>query len=181
MTDGCFWSIYTSMKLLRTLLWVIPCFLISCAVTPTNNITRLNGNKLAHSNVIPVIRTTAYTQKEKDHLKYKNKTATGKVLKQRDTIAADWSCFPVHTQLRIMNHVYIVEDYGSALVKPLGQPPTVDVYQPSRSAMNAWGVKLFTDVEVVQWGDFKESAKILSERLKYKHCRTMYNRIMAQL
>jgi 3D (Asp-Asp-Asp) domain-containing protein len=130
---------------------------------------------------VKLIKTTAYTEKEADHKKYKKLTANGGTLKSRFSAAADWSIFPVGTVLKINNHNYQVSDYGSALVKPLGSVPVVDIYQPSKSAMNEWGVRYFDNVEVVEWGNFHESAKILQDRLKYAHCKTMYDRIQPKL
>lgn len=126
------------------------------------------------------IRTTAYTHSERDHTKYGRKTATGSTLAP-GTIASDWSVFPVGTKLRIAGKVYKVSDYGSALIKPLNAIPTVDVYTTTRSAMNRWGVKYFNNVEVVEWGDYTESLNILKDRLKYKQCRSMYDRILKKI
>ena len=127
------------------------------------------------------IRTTAYTHGESDHLKYGRKTAIGTTLKSKKSIATDWSVFPVGTKLKINENVYEVDDYGSALVKPLGVTPTVDIYLPSRSQMNKWGVKHFTNIEVVEWGDYEKSANLLKDRLRYSHCRVMYQRIRQKL
>ena len=137
--------------------------------------------------VIPVrtfqIRTTAFCGKfEKDHIKYGNKTAIGTTLKKDKSIATDWSRIPLGTKLKIEGIVYHVEDYGSGMIRrPLDEPPTVDIYKTTRKQMNKWGVKYFTDVEIIEWGSFEESAKLLKDRLHYSHCRLMYNRIQNKL
>lgn len=123
------------------------------------------------------IATTAYTSKERDHLKYGAKNAMGTRL-EVGQIATSWDLFPVGTKLKIDNHIYTVTDYGSALVnKTRDGRPIVDIYQPSRSKMNKWGVRYFDDVEVVEWGDYDKSLKLLKDRTKYRHCRHMYEQI----
>jgi len=128
------------------------------------------------------IRTTAYAGKyEKDHIKYGNKTAIGTPLKKDKSIASDWSRIPLGTKLKIDGITYQVDDFGSALIKrPLEEPPTIDIYKTSRKLMNKWGVKYFSDVEIIEWGSFEESAKLLKDRLHYSHCRLMYQRILQQ-
>ncbi len=139
------------------------------------NLSKLNKSKFI------LIRTTAYTESEKDHIKYKNKTAIGTTLKQ-GVIATDWSIFPVGTKLKIDNNLYEVSDYGSALVKsPDTKIPTVDIYTISKRKMNEWGVRFFDKVEIVEFGSYQESLKILKDRLKYPHCRIMFNRIQEKL
>ena len=128
------------------------------------------------------IRTTSYTHNEKDHIKYGNKTAIGTTLKKDKSIAADISIFPIGTKMKIGNIVYEVDDYGSALIHSEVKPvPTVDIYKTTRKQMNKWGVKFFTDVEIIEWGSFEESARLLKDRLQYSHCRLMYNRIQQRL
>lgn len=119
------------------------------------------------------VKTTAYTHNERDHLQYGKKTAIGTTLRG-GVVATDWSVFPVGTKLKIDGSEYVVEDYGSALVGKV--VPVVDVYRPSFVSMNKWGAKHF-EIEVLEWGSFKDSKDILSDRLKYKHCREMYNNI----
>jgi 3D (Asp-Asp-Asp) domain-containing protein len=133
------------------------------------------------NNIVKVLKTTAYTHTEADHTRYKKKAATGETLVANHSAAADWSIFPVGTVLRIDNHKYEISDYGSALVKRSGEIPVVDIYQPSRYAMNKYGSKYVNNVEVVKWGSYQESAEILRARLNYPHCRTMYNRIQTKL
>jgi 3D (Asp-Asp-Asp) domain-containing protein len=127
-----------------------------------------------------VVRTTAYTCTEDDHLIYGNKNAAGTVLRYSDRVrsaAADWSFYPVGTTFRIngMPHLYVVDDYGSAL-QGTG---TVDLYKPNKAVMNQWGRRT-VELTVVQWGSFSRSAELLSQRTKHAHCAKMLANIIRQ-
>ena len=129
--------------------------------------------RLANARPSIRVRTTAYTHNEADHLKYGRKTAIGTRLRygQVRSAAADWSRYPVGTQFRIKGQpgiLYEVDDYGSALVGT----GTIDLYKPSFSAMNRWGVR-HIDIEVVKWGSFGQSLKVLKPRTKWAHIRRM--------
>lgn len=127
------------------------------------------------------VRTTAYTHSESDHIVYGVKNAVGTNLKFGEvrSAAADWSRFPVGTKFRIAgqpNVVYEVDDYGSALVGT----GTIDLYKPSRSMMNDWGVR-HVDIEVIKWGSFERSMALMRERTKWRHVRAMMEGIEARL
>ncbi len=127
-----------------------------------------------------VVRTTAYTCSESDHIKYGSKNATGTNLRYSNKVrsaAADWSFYPVGTVFRVkgMSQLYVVDDYGSALTGT----GTIDMYQPSREMMNLWG-RRNVEISVVQWGSFERSAEILKDRVKYPHCRQMLSNITRQ-
>ncbi|MES2919920.1 MAG: 3D domain-containing protein [Verrucomicrobiota bacterium] len=127
-----------------------------------------------------IVRTTAYTSTESDHLIYGDKNATGTVLRYNDRVrsaAADWSFYPVGTTFRIkgLPYLYVVDDYGSAL---LGTG-TVDIYKPTKDIMNLWG-RRNVELNIVQWGSFTRSAELLSQRTKYDHCRKMLANIVRQ-
>ena len=127
-----------------------------------------------------IVRTTAYTCSESDHLIYGNKNATGTVLRYNDRVrsaAADWSFYPVGTTFRIkgLPYLYVVDDYGSAL---LGTG-TVDIYKPTKAIMDQWGTRTI-EMTVVQWGSFTRSAELLSQRTSYDHCRKMLANIVRQ-
>jgi 3D (Asp-Asp-Asp) domain-containing protein len=155
------------MRLLFTLLYAF--FIVNCS--------SVSGNKNSPTS----IRCTAYTHSESDHIKYGRKTAIGTELID-GVIASDWSIFPVNTVLRIDNKIYTVEDFGSALVKPMDTLiPTVDIYTISKYKMRKWGVRFFEDAEIVEFGSYEDSLAILKQRLKYQHCREMYNRIQVKL
>ncbi len=84
--------------------------------------------------------------------------------------AADWSRWPAGTVFRIEStgQVYRVDDYGWALA---GRN-TIDLYEASRSDMNAWGVRRET-IHVLRWGDRAESLRRLRSHQKYRHIRRM--------
>lgn len=119
------------------------------------------------------VRTTAYTHTESDHIKYGTLTALGTHLRyspEYHSVAADWSRFPLGTKFRMKGHdrLFVVDDYGKALVGGA----TIDIYFPSKERMNNWGVR-WVDIEVVEFGNFHESRKILAARANYPHCREM--------
>lgn len=139
-----------------------------------------------HRPVIPktgkkiAVATTAYTAKEKDHIKYGNKTASNTRLKP-GVAAARWDWLPVGTKIKIAGNIFVIEDYGSALMIKRNGLPVIDIYKPTRTQMNKWGVKYFEDVEILELGSYEKSLTILEDRLKYPHCRTMYQNIKQKL
>ncbi|MES2995762.1 MAG: 3D domain-containing protein [Verrucomicrobiota bacterium] len=127
-----------------------------------------------------VVRTTAYTCSEDDHLIYGSKNATGTNLRYTNNVrsaAADWSFYPVGTTFRIkgLPYLYVVDDYGSALTGT----GTIDIYKPTKGIMNQWGRRT-VEVNIVQWGSFDRSARLLSQRCKYAHCKQMFANIVRQ-
>ena len=127
-----------------------------------------------------IVRTTAYTCSEDDHLIYGSSNATGTPLRYTNRVrsaAADWSFYPVGTTFRIkgLPYLYVVDDYGSALTGT----GTVDIYKPSKAVMNLWG-RRNVELTIVQWGSFTRSAELLSQRTKYAHCSQMLANIIRQ-
>ena len=127
-----------------------------------------------------VVRTTAYTCSEADHIQYGKKNAAGTNLKFSNKVrsaAADWSFYPVGTVFRVkgMPQLFVVDDYGSALTGT----GTIDMYKPSKAMMNQWG-RRNVEITVVQWGSFERSAEILRGRTKHAHCRQMLANITRQ-
>lgn len=127
-----------------------------------------------------VVRATAYTCTEDDHLIYGSKNAAGTQLRYNGRVrsaAADWSFYPVGTTFRIkgLPYLYVVDDYGSALTGT----GTIDLYKPSKAVMNQWGLRNI-EITIVQWGSFTRSAEILSQRTKFTHCRQMLANIVRQ-
>ncbi|MFT3990837.1 MAG: 3D domain-containing protein [Luteolibacter sp.] len=127
-----------------------------------------------------IVRTTAYTCSESDHLIYGSQNATGTQLRYTDRVrsaAADWSFYPVGTTFRIkgLPYLYVVDDYGSALTGT----GTIDIYKPSKDIMNQWG-RRNVEITIVQWGSFTRSAEILAKRTSYGHCRSMLANIVRQ-
>jgi 3D (Asp-Asp-Asp) domain-containing protein len=122
------------------------------------------------------VRTTAYTHSESDHIIYGARSAVGSQLKFGTvrSAAADWSVFPVGTIFQIEGtpYIYQVDDYGSALVGT----NTIDIYQPTKAHMNAWGVRN-VNIRVLKWGSFSKSVAILKDRQAYGHVRRMVSRI----
>ncbi len=118
------------------------------------------------------VRTTAYTHTESDHLQYTNHNALGGTLQSGaiHSAAADWSRWPAGSVFRIQEtgEIYQVDDYGWALAGT----NTIDLYKPSREAMNAWGVRRVT-IENLRWGDPQASLKVLRPRSSYAHIRRM--------
>jgi 3D (Asp-Asp-Asp) domain-containing protein len=134
----------------------------------------------AFSDYNRIVRTTAYTFTESDHLIYSNKNATGTPLRYNDRVrsaAADWSFYPVGTTFRIkgLQQLYVVDDYGSAL---LGTG-TVDIFKPTKEIMAEWGSRN-VEIDVIQWGSFTRSAELLCQRTGYDHCRKMLANILRQ-
>jgi len=128
-----------------------------------------------------IVRTTAYTCSEDDHLIYGSKNATGTPLRYTDNVrsaAADWSFYPVGTTFRIkgLPYLYVVDDYGSALTGT----GTIDIYKPNKDIMGLWGRRT-VEINVVQWGSFSRSMELLSQRTKHSHCRQMLANIQRQL
>ena len=123
--------------------------------------------------MIKAVRTTAYTHSEADHLIYGNKTALGTVLRyppEYHSVAADFSRFPLGTKFKIKwyDRLFVVDDYGSALVGT----HTIDLYFPTAWRMENWGVR-FVEIEIVEWGSFHESRRILAGRANVPYCLSM--------
>lgn len=118
------------------------------------------------------VRTTAYTHTESDHRQYGARSAMGSRLQFGSvrSAAADWSRWPAGTTFRILEtgDLYQVDDYGWALTGT----NTIDLYKPSRSMMNSWGVRR-VNIQVLDWGDPDRSLSILRPRSKHKHVRKM--------
>jgi 3D (Asp-Asp-Asp) domain-containing protein len=123
------------------------------------------------------LRTTAYTHSEGDHVEFGKLSASGKSLRFGSvrSVAADWSVFPLGTCFDIEGEdgVYVVDDYGSALVGTR----TLDLYRPSRTSMDEWGVRL-VNARVVRWGSFERSLAALEGRVnKGAHIRQMVEKL----
>ena len=125
---------------------------------------------------VQTVRTTAYTHTESDHRKYGASAAAGTPLRHGtvNSAAADWSRWPVGTKFRLVEtgEVYEVEDYGWMLAGT----NTIDLYQPSRSDMNRWGVRRVT-IEILEWGDPRRSYALLKPRAKYAHVKRMVRQL----
>ncbi len=126
------------------------------------------------------IRCTAYTHTESDHLEYGRKSALGTRLQFGEvrSAAADWSKFPVGTKFRIKGepYLYVIDDYGSALVGK----NVIDLYRPSKSSMWKWGARN-VPIQIVEWGCYERSHKIMRARTHSKHVRRMVEAIEKRL
>jgi 3D (Asp-Asp-Asp) domain-containing protein len=89
---------------------------------------------------------------------------------QIGSAASDWSRWPAGTVFRLLStgQVYKIDDYGWALA---GRN-TIDLYMPSRSAMNAWGARE-EGIQILRWGNPNESLRLLQAHQGYRHIRRM--------
>jgi hypothetical protein len=87
-----------------------------------------------------------------------------------NSAAADWSRWPQGTVFRIIDtgELYEVDDIGWAL----SGRNTIDLYKPTKSAMNQWGTRM-VNIEVLKWGEDHDSLGVLSKRAKYRHVKRM--------
>lgn len=96
---------------------------------------------------------------------------------QIGSAAADWSRWPAGTVFRLLStgQVYKVDDYGWALA---GRN-TIDLYMPTRGAMNTWGARE-EGIQVLQWGSSQESLRLLQAHQGYRHIRRMVLELQGQ-
>jgi 3D (Asp-Asp-Asp) domain-containing protein len=96
---------------------------------------------------------------------------------QIGSAAADWSRWPVGTVFRLLStgQVYKIDDYGWALA---GRN-TIDLYMPTRSAMNSWGARA-EGIQILRWGSSDESLRLLQAHQSYKHIRRMVLELQGQ-
>jgi 3D (Asp-Asp-Asp) domain-containing protein len=89
---------------------------------------------------------------------------------QIGSAAADWSRWPAGTVFRLLStgQVYKIDDYGWALA---GRN-TIDLYMPTRRAMNAWGAR-DEGIQILRWGNPDESLRLLQAHQGYRHIRRM--------
>ena len=84
--------------------------------------------------------------------------------------AADWGRWPMGTTFRLLStgQVYRVDDYGWAL----SGRNTIDLYMANSRDMNTWGARQ-EPIQILQWGEPRQSLKFLAPRQSYKHVRRM--------
>jgi 3D (Asp-Asp-Asp) domain-containing protein len=89
---------------------------------------------------------------------------------QIGSAAADWSRWPAGTVFRLVStgQNYRVEDYGWAL----SGRNTIDLYMVNQREMNNWGARDET-IEVLKWGDPRESLQFLRRHQDYRHIKRM--------
>lgn len=126
-----------------------------------------------HSDRTRYVRTTSFSHMEKEPGAPGRMNASGGILKYGSvrSAAADWSVYPLGTKFKVkgLPHIYVVDDYGSALVGT----NTIDIFKPSLRYMRKWGTRK-TEITVIQWGSYERSLKLLKGRKGYRHCRHMY-------
>ena len=107
----------------------------------------------------------------------KKKRVTVVTKPQIGSAAADWSRWPAGTVFRLLStgQIYKIDDYGWALA---GRN-TIDLYMPTRSAMNAWGARE-ERIQVLRWGDPNESLRLLQGHQGYRHIRRMVLQLQGQ-
>jgi 3D (Asp-Asp-Asp) domain-containing protein len=136
-----------------TLISVLGIFSVSCAQQVK---VTAKASKPAR---VSKVRTTAYTHTETGG----GRNAIGKRLCGKNVMSAasDWSRFPLGTKFRIndTNEQFVIDDYGGALIGT----STIDLYKPTRLAMQKWGVR-HVDIDVVEWGSDDDSLKVLAPR-----------------
>ena len=140
---------------------------VSCSTT---------GGPNSHASRITSVKTTAYTETERDHLVHGKKTAVGTPLQYGKvrSAAADWSVYPVGTRFQIDGepYTYEVDDYGSALVGT----NTIDLYKPDTREMARWGARNVT-IKVLKSGSYKRSLAIMKPRTGNGYIQRMVERI----
>lgn len=115
------------------------------------------------------VRTTAYTHTEPGGIS----SAIGTRLRfgsEMTSAASDWSWLPVGTRFTLLSsgRTYVIEDYGSALV---GRK-TIDLYMPTMSAVDAWGVR-WEEIQIHEMGSFPISRMLLEKRRDNRSVRAM--------
>lgn len=133
-----------------------------CATQPGPKHVHSKGKRMT-------VRTTAYTHTEPGGIK----NAIGSRLKYGGgeySAASDWSWLPLGTRFRMVENgrLYVIEDYGSALV---GRK-TIDLYVPSMREVNRWGVRQ-QEIEILEWGSKAMSLKLLAPRTRNRHVAVM--------
>ena len=158
------------MRTLQAVSLGVSIFVVGCSQdgSQLKNGTALRGK--AHKLV--QVKTTAYCHTERAHRGYgKSNAVDGRLAAaESNSAAADWSRFPVGTKFRIVgsNRLYVVDDYGSALVGT----NTIDLYVPSRREMVNWGCRRVT-IELLEVGSYQQSLKILKPRCRIAYVRRM--------
>ena len=130
-----------------------------------------------------------FSMKEKKTTRVTTTTATTRVTKTTTTVrgskravavsskpprigsaAADWARWPMGTTFRLLStgQMYRVEDYGWAL----SGRNTIDLYMANSRDMNTWGARQ-EPIQVLHWGDPRESLQILQSHSEHKHIKRM--------
>jgi 3D (Asp-Asp-Asp) domain-containing protein len=143
-------------------LLVVALALAGCSTTHTARTDRAPASRLT-------VRTTAYTHTEPGG----RHNAIGTRLRfysAERSAASDWSWLPLGTRFRMAatGQVYVIEDYGGALV---GRK-TIDLYMPNMREVRRWGVR-HVEIEILDWGSKAMSLKLLAPRARNRHVAVM--------
>ena len=118
------------------------------------------------------VTATAYSSGAKCNGAWAQRNAIGGRLKSGEvnSAAADWSRFPLGTKFKVVEtgKVYIVDDYGSAMVGK----NKVDLFHTSYRDVYRWGVRQ-VNLEIIEWGCPAESLTVLNPRARASHVRRM--------
>jgi 3D (Asp-Asp-Asp) domain-containing protein len=140
------------------------------AILPSSGCENLSL-KIGKPRQIP-FTATAYGGGSSCNGPWAGKNALGQSLKSGEisSAASDWSRLPLGTKFKVVEtgRVYIVDDYGSAMVGL----DKVDLYKPNYRDVYNWGVKK-VHLEILHWGCFEKSLAVLKPRAKWGHVRRM--------
>jgi 3D (Asp-Asp-Asp) domain-containing protein len=120
---------------------------------------------------VPVL-ATAYSSGAACNGAWSGRNAVGGRLKSGkvNSAAADWSRFPLGTKFRVVEtgKVYVVDDYGSAMVGK----DKVDLFMADYGQVRRWGKRNVT-LEIIEWGCPERSLEVLKPRSKAPYIRQM--------
>lgn len=120
---------------------------------------------------VPVL-ATAYSSGAACNGAWSGRNAVGGRLKSGkvNSAAADWSRFPLGTKFRVVEtgQVYVVDDYGSAMVGK----DKVDLFMADYGQVRRWGKRNVT-LEIIEWGCPERSLEVLKPRSKAPYIRQM--------
>jgi len=132
----------------------------------------------AKPKTVPVT-ATAYSSGAKCNGAWAHRNAIGGRLKSGavNSAATDWSRIPLGTKFRVVEtgKVYIVDDYGSAMVGK----DKVDLFHTSYRDVYRWGVRQVT-LEIIEWGCPDKSLAVLKPRARAPHVRRMVEALKLQ-
>jgi 3D (Asp-Asp-Asp) domain-containing protein len=120
--------------------------------------------------VTTTVTTTRVTKTMTTTRGAKRAVAVKKTPPRIGSAAADWSRWPMGTTFRLLStgQMYRVEDYGWAL----SGRNTIDLYMANQRDMNSWGARQ-EPIQVLHWGDPRESLQFLRAHQDYKHIKRM--------
>lgn len=157
---------YRSVPVLATVALLTLC--TGCISPGVLNVT--SAPKKAPKKV--AVQASAYSSGVPCNGAWAHRNAIGGRLKSGDvnSAAADWSRFPVGTKFKVVEtgKVYVVDDYGSAMVGK----DKVDLYMGDYRQVRRWGLRDVT-LEIVEWGCAEKSLAILKPRSRSPHVRRM--------